>query len=129
VQTSRLATTSVLTLVAVGLLTTACGSKQPYETLPDHQIIDGGAAKAPTPGGLATAVEDNLKSPPEGQEAVTGLSDVSCLLPATWKPEATFICVGKDAHGTTMGTYHGTVTENGEGGQFRWTGRWVPAAG
>jgi hypothetical protein len=75
---------------------------------------------------LNAGVQRQITGSGPGEFNATGVTAVSCQLPARWITGSTFNCVAHGIGGQVAGNFFGTVTTNAPNGDYRWYGQYSP---
>ncbi len=120
---------TVLTLLLIGLVTSACSSTSvpgPVTTAASASTTSGASAgSAPTLTSLTASVHAQLTGTGANDFSVTGMSKLTCDPPPTWRVGATFKCLAYDFAQDEIGEYDATVLPE-SGGNPQWNGQWSP---
>jgi hypothetical protein len=121
---------ALLALMFVGAAISSCGSSPapsggPTTSSTTSAASRGTAGTAPTLAALTASVHAQLTGTGSSDFAVTGISQLTCALPAGWEVRATFKCFAYDFAKDEIGEYDGTVQPE-SGGQPQWNGQWIP---
>lgn len=122
---------AVVVLALVGAVASGCSSSSTTNggtsattgstptTAPRH------AGTAPTLSALTTTVQAQITGTGTNDFSVSGLTKLTCDLPAAWTVGATFKCFGYDFANDEIGEYDGTVQPE-SGNAPQWSGQWSP---
>lgn len=130
-QLSGRAVSTVLVLLLIGVITSACGSGSTASTgttagaSSASTVSDAPAGTAPSLTTLTSSVQAQITGTGANDFSVTGLSKLTCDPPTTWKVGATFKCFAFDFANDEMGEYDATVQPE-SGGNPQWDGLWSP---
>jgi hypothetical protein len=121
------AVSTVLTLLLIGFVASACGSSVPgpASTTATSTTSGASAGSAPTLTDLRASVQAQLTGTGANDFSVTGLSKLTCDPPPDWKVGATFKCLAYDFAQDEIGEYDATVQPE-SGGEPQWNGQWSP---
>jgi hypothetical protein len=122
------AVSTVLTLLLIGLVASACSSTSvpgPATTAATPTTSGASAGSAPTLTSLTASVHAQLTGTGADDFSVTGLSKLTCDPPPAWKVGAKFKCLAYDFAQDEIGEYDATVQAE-SGGYPQWNGQWSP---
>ncbi len=124
---SRSVAGTLVALLLCGVVASACGSgsTSPAAGSSTTPTTAGSAGNAPTLSTLTAGVQAQLTGTGANDFSVTGMSKLTCALPAKWADAATFACQAYDFADDLMGEYDGTVQPASKGVP-QWNGSWSP---
>jgi hypothetical protein len=124
---SRSVAGTLVSLLLCGVLASACGSSSasPGAGSSTTTTMAGSAGSAPALSTLTSSVQAQLTGTGANDFSVTGMSKLTCTLPAAWADAATFECQAYDFAGDLIGQYDGTVQPASKGIP-QWNGLWSP---
>ncbi len=124
---SRSVAGTLVVLLLCGVVASACGSgsTSPAAGSSTTPTTAGSAGNAPTLSTLTAGVQAQLSGTGANDFSVTGMSKLTCTLPAKWTDAATFECQAYDFADDLMGEYDGTVQPASKGVP-QWNGSWSP---
>jgi hypothetical protein len=119
---------TLFAVMLVGVVASACGSSGASSTATTTGSSTTQPAKpqaAPPLSQLTASVQAQISGTGASDFSVSGVSKVTCTLPAVWQTGATFKCFAYDFAQDEMGEYDGTV-QAPSGGTAQWDGLWSP---
>jgi hypothetical protein len=124
---SRSVAGTLVSLLLCGVAASACGSSSasPGAGSSTTTTAAAPAGSAPTLSTLTASVQAQLTGTGANDFSVTGMSKLTCTLPAKWADAATFQCQAYDFADDLMGEYDGTVQPASKGIP-QWDGSWSP---
>ena len=120
----------LLALMFVGAAISSCGSSAAPSggsttSSTTSAASRGAAGAAPSLASLTASVQAQLTGTGSNDFAVTGMSELTCDLPAAWEIGTTFKCFAYDFAKDEIGEYDGTVQPK-SAGKPQWNGQWIP---